>query len=407
MEGMNQSYELFKLLKGYLPMLEPRNEEEALIISSVEELMKKYNEKYWLDKDIKREFPIEFLHDFMDLGLGSILIPREYGGGGMKVSTSCLVLYKVNRMGGNSYFIHGQYYNTALLVKHAGKRIREKYFKDLANNAKVLSMALTEPHVGSDTTKISTFAKKVGDKYVISGHKIFISRVKYTDFMIVVARTTPYESVEKKTEGITLFLVDLREGNEGIEMREIKTMSNTDAYEIFLNELKVPEENVIGEVGKGFYHLLDLLNAERFMIAAEMIGNAEWFINKAVDYAKERVVFGKPIGSYQGVQFPLAKVYAELSSLVAYFKEGLRLLDEGSNTKIIGNYANISKYLASEIAWEAGNVAMDIFGGYGYAVEVGIERKLRETRLYKVAPVAQNLILAYIAHHILGLPRSY
>jgi len=211
-------------------MLEPRNEEEGLVISSVEELMKKYNENYWLDKDIKREFPIEFLNDFMNLGLGSILIPGEYGGGGMKASTSCLVLYKVNKMGGNSYFIHGHYYNTALLVKHSSKRIREKYFKDLANNAKVLSMALTEPHVGSDTTKISTFAKKVGDKYMISGHKIFISRVKYMDFMIVVARTTPYESVEKKTDGITLFLVDLREGGEGIEMREIKTMSNTDAF---------------------------------------------------------------------------------------------------------------------------------------------------------------------------------
>ena len=388
-------------------MLEPRNEEEALLLSSVEELMKRYSEKYWLEKDIKREFPIEFLNDFMNLGLGSILIPKEHGGGGMKVSTSCLVLYKINVMGGNSYFVHGHYYNTALLVRHAGKRIREKYFKDLAKNAKVLSMALTEPEVGSESTRIKTFAKKVGDKYIINGHKIFISRVKHTDFMIIVARTTPYEAVERKTDGITLFLVDLREGKKGIEMREIKTMSNTDAYELFIEELEVPEENVIGEVGKGFYHLLDLLNAERFMIAAEMIGNAEWFISKAVEYAKNRIVFGKPIGSFQGVQFPIARVYAELSSLVSYFKEGLKVLDEGANSKVIGNYANISKYLASEIAWKAGNVAMDVFGGYGYAVETGIERKLRETRLYKVAPIAQNLVLAYIAHNILGLPKSY
>ncbi|MEM4139230.1 MAG: acyl-CoA dehydrogenase family protein, partial [Sulfolobaceae archaeon] len=273
--------------------------------------------------------------------------------------------------------------------------------------AKVLSMALTEPEVGSESTRIKTFAKKVGDKYIINGHKIFISRVKHTDFMIIVARTTPYEAVERKTDGITLFLVDLREGKKGIEMREIKTMSNTDAYELFIEELEVPEENVIGEVGKGFYHLLDLLNAERFMIAAEMIGNAEWFISKAVEYAKNRIVFGKPIGSFQGVQFPIARVYAELSSLVSYFKEGLKVLDEGANSKVIGNYANISKYLASEIAWKAGNVAMDVFGGYGYAVETGIERKLRETRLYKVAPIAQNLVLAYIAHNILGLPKSY
>jgi len=222
-----------------------------------------------------------------------------------------------------------------------------------------------------------------------------------------VARTTPYERVEKKTDGITLFLVDLREGRKGIEMREIRTMSNTDAYEVFIDNLEIPEENVIGEVGKGFYHLLDLLNTERFMIAAELIGNAEWFINKAVDYAKNRVVFGKPIGSFKGVQFPIAKVYAELKALVSYFNEGLSLAEEGKDTKLIGNYANISKYLAAEIAWEAGNVTMDIYGGYGYAVETGIERKFRETRLYKVAPVSQNLILAYIAHHMLGLPRSY
>ncbi|WP_338603166.1 acyl-CoA dehydrogenase family protein [Sulfolobus tengchongensis] len=388
-------------------ILDLKNEEEGLVVSTTEELMRKYDEKYWLEKDIRREFPVEFLNDFMNLGLGSILIPKEYGGGGMKISTACHILYKINAMGGNAYFVHGQYYNTALLVKHAGKRIMEKYFKELGNNAKVLSMALTEPEVGSDTTKIKTFAEKVGDKYVIKGRKIFISRVKYTDFMIIVARTTPYEKAEKKSDGITLFLVDLREGKEGIEMREIKTMSNTNAYEIFIDGLRVPEENVIGEVGKGFYHLLDLLNAERFMISAELIGNAEWFINKAVDYAKQRVVFGKPIGSYQGVQFPIAKVYAELSSLISFFKEGLKLLDEGNDTELVGNYANISKYLASEIAWEAGNVAMDVFGGYGYAIETGIERKLRETRLYKVAPITQNLILAYIAHHILGLPRSY
>ncbi|TRM82389.1 acyl-CoA dehydrogenase, partial [Sulfolobus sp. F3] len=295
-----------------------------------------------------------------------------------------------------------------LLVRHAGKVIREKYFREIANGAKVLSLALTEPESGSDSTKIRTFAEKKGNKYVVKGHKIFISRVKYSDFMILVARTKPYEKVERKTEGITLFVVDLREVKEGsIEMREIRTMSNTAAYELFIDGLEIPEENVIGEVDKGFYYLLDLLNAERFMIAAEMIGNAEWFINKASEYAKNRVVFDKPIGSYQGVQFPLAKVYAELEAVKAYFNEGLKYLEEGSDVKGIGNYANISKYLATEIAWEAGNVAMDIYGGYGYAVDSNVERKLRETRLYKVAPVSQNLVLAYVAHHILNLPRSY
>lgn len=261
--------------------------------------------------------------------------------------------------------------------------------------------------MGSDTTKIKTVADKVGNNFVIKGHKIFISRVKHTDFMILVARTTPYDKVEKKTDGITLFLVDLREAREGIEMREIKTMSNTNAYEMFIDGLIVPENNAIGEVGRGFYYLLDLLNAERFMIAPEMIGNAEWFINKSVEYANNRVVFDKQIGSFQGVQFPIAKVYAQLVSLSSYFSKGLRALEEGKDTKTIGNYANVSKYLAAEIAWEAGNVTMDVYGGYGYAVETGIQRKLRETRLYKVAPISQNLVLSYISHHILGLPKSY
>ncbi|PVU76190.1 acyl-CoA dehydrogenase [Sulfolobus islandicus] len=388
-------------------LLQTKDEEEKLILSTVDQLMKKYDEKYWLDKDQKREFPIDFLNDFIKLGLGSILMPEEYGGIGKGVKLACLILYTLNLRGGNSYFVHGHYYNTVLLSKHAGKRVRDKYFKDITNGAKVLSLALTEPEVGSDTTKIKTVADKVGNNFVIKGHKIFISRVKHTDFMILVARTTPYDKVEKKTDGITLFLVDLREAREGIEMREIKTMSNTNAYEMFIDGLKVPENNVIGEVGRGFYYLLDLLNAERFMIAAEMIGNAEWFINKAVEYANNRVVFDKQIGSFQGVQFPIAKVYAQLVSLSSYFSEGLRALEEGKDTKTIGNYANVSKYLAAEIAWEAGNVAMDVYGGYGYAVETGIERKLRETRLYKVAPISQNLVLAYISHHILGLPKSY
>ncbi|ADB88132.1 acyl-CoA dehydrogenase family protein [Saccharolobus islandicus] len=388
-------------------LLQTKDEEEKLILSTVDQLMKKYDEKYWLDKDQKREFPIDFLNDFIKLGLGSILMPEEYGGIGKGVKLACLILYTLNLRGGNSYFVHGHYYNTALLSKHAGKRVRDKYFKDITNGAKVLSLALTEPEVGSDTTKIKTVADKVGNNFVIKGHKIFISRVKHTDFMILVARTTPYDKVEKKTDGITLFLVDLREAREGIEIREIKTMSNTNAYEMFIDGLKVPENNVIGEVGRGFYYLLDLLNAERFMIAAEMIGNAEWFINKAVEYANNRVVFDKQIGSFQGVQFPIAKVYAQLVSLSSYFSEGLRALEEGKDTKTIGNYANVSKYLAAEIAWEAGNVAMDVYGGYGYAVETGIERKLRETRLYKVAPISQNLVLAYISHHILGLPKSY
>ncbi|WP_235185641.1 acyl-CoA dehydrogenase family protein [Candidatus Acidianus copahuensis] len=383
------------------------NPDWYLILNSVNELMKKFDEKYWLNKDIAREFPYEFLDDFMKLGLGSIIIPKNYGGVDNGSKLACNILYLINVKGGNSYVVHGHYYNTLLLSRHAGEKIREKYFKEIGNGSKVLSLALTEPESGSDSTRIKTFAEKRGDKYVIKGHKIFISRIKYSDMMVLVARTKPYEKVEKKTDGITLFLVDLRETKDRIDMREIKTMSNTSAYELLIDGLEVPEENVIGEVDKGFYYLLDLLNAERFMIASEMVGNAEWFINKATSYAKERVVFGKPIGSYQGVQFPLAKVYAELEAVKSYLNEGLKYLESGKDTKMIGNYANISKYLATEVAWNAGNVAMDVYGGYGYAVDTSVERKLRETRLYKVAPVSQNLVLAYIAHHILNLPRSY
>nr|WP_062420055.1 acyl-CoA dehydrogenase family protein [Sulfolobus acidocaldarius] len=365
-----------------------QDEEEKLILSTVNELMKKYDERYWLDKDLKREFPLDFLQEFSELGLGSVLIPKENGGAGKGLRLACEILYHVNVNGGNSYFIHGHYYNTTLLVKHAGKLIREKYFEGIVKGAKVLSLALTEPDVGSDSTRIKTLARKKDDRtYVINGHKIFISRLKYSDFMIVVARTIPYDVVERKTDGITLFLVDLRVSRDNIDMKEIKTMSNTSAFEVFLNNLEVPAENVIGEVNRGFYYLLDLLNAERFMIASEMIGNAEWFINKAVEYARNRVVFGKPIGSYQGVQFPIAKVYAELEAVKSYFNDGIEHFDKDKDSKLIGSYANISKYLATEIAWEAGNIAMDTYGGYGYAVDTGIERKLRETRLYKVAPV--------------------
>jgi len=383
------------------------DEETRLILNSVKELMDRYSEGYWGRKDEDDEFPGEFLKEFFELGLGSALVPSDYGGAGLGIKQASLIAREINRCGGNAYFVYSQYYNTALINKCAGRKLKDWLYPMLTReNRRILSFALTEPEVGSDSTRIKTFAKKEGSRFIISGHKIFISRAAHTDFMILVARTRSYEEVQRKTDGITLFLIDVREAR-GIEMRRIRTMANTDAYELFINNLEVPESMVIGEVDNGFKCLFWLLNPERIMVSAQMIGNTEWFMNKAIDYARSRVVFNRPIGQNQGIQFPLAQAYIQLVSSTLAFKYAAELHDSGTDARTVGTYANIAKYLSAETAWFAGNVAMDIFGGLGYAKEVGIERKLRETRLYIIAPISRNLILADIAHHELKLPRSF
>ncbi|ABP95379.1 MULTISPECIES: acyl-CoA dehydrogenase family protein [Metallosphaera] len=382
-------------------------EDVSLLLESLREMMAKYPEKYWGDLDLKEEFPSSFLHDFMSLGFGNVLFPREFGGGGLGVLDASLLLREINLLGGNAYFVHGQYYNAVLLNRCAQESLKRRYYPEIVeNNLKVLSLALTEPEVGSDTTKIKTTAQKEGNRFLINGHKIFISRVDKTDFLIVVARTEPY-SRERKSHGITMFLVDMRDLRGRIEMRRIRTMANTDAYELFIENLEVPDTNVIGEVDQGFQCLLSCLNAERIMIASEMIGNAEYFLERGTEYARTREVFDRPIGQNQGVQFPLAQGFADLVTSALALKYAGELYDSNADNRVVGTYANIAKYKASETAWFLGNVVMDVFGGLGYARDTGIERKLRETRLFLVAPVSRNLILADLAHNALKLPRSF
>ncbi len=380
------------------------DEEGQLLLGVVRELMGKYGESYWNKMDESQSFPEDFVKEFMKLGLGAILIPKEWGGGGKGVREASLILREINLLGGNSYFVHGHYYLTAMLVRCAGKEMRDWLFPEVVQGKTVMTLALTEPEAGSDSTRISTLAERQGDRFVVSGRKVFISRISHTDYFVLVARTKRVDEVRKKTEGVTLFLVDANV--RGLQMRKIRTMSNTDAYELALDKVEVPEDRVIGEVDRGFPCLLKTLNAERVMIAAELLGNVRWFLEKSVDYAKRRVVFGRPIGANQGVQFPLAEVYARLLALEELLDASVEAV-EGEEERRAGEMANALKYLSAELAWDAANVAMDVHGGYGYASDLGIERKLRETRLYKVAPVSQNLALSYIATAVLGLPRSY
>ncbi|QKR01129.1 acyl-CoA/acyl-ACP dehydrogenase [Metallosphaera tengchongensis] len=369
--------------------------------------MEKYNVGYWNEMDSKEEFPQEFFKEFVGSGFGSILIPKEFGGAGLGTKEASLILREINRLGGNSYFVHGQYYNLALLNKCASQELKERIFPEMVrDNLLVLSLALTEPEAGSESTRITTFAEERGDRYVINGRKVFISRVDRTDFLVLVARTKPYNE-ERKTEGISMFLVDMRQLKGQVEMRRIRTMSNTDAYELYINNLEVTRKDLLGKENDGFKCLLRCLNAERIMIAAEMVGNTEYFLERAVDYSRERRVFGRPIGQNQGVQFPLAQAYMELMTSSTTLKQALDLYETSSDERSIGTFANIAKFKATEAAWYAGNVAMDVYGGLGYARDLGIERKVRETRLFLVAPISKNLILADIAHNVLKLPRSF
>ena len=375
-------------------------EEGELLLSNVRILMSKYGESYWNQIDWRREFPEDFINDFFKAELGGILVPKEYGGPGMGAREASAILYEVNRLGGNSYFLHGQYYVTYALSRCVGGDRRDICLREVVRGRRAMTLALTEPQAGSDTTKISTFARKVNGKFIVNGRKVFISRLSHTDYLLLAVRTSPYDPA-RRTYGITLFLVDAK--SPGIERKEIRTMSNTDAHEVNFNNLELSMDDVIGEVDKGFGCLLAALNAERTMIAAELLGNARWFLDRAVKYASERKVFDRPIGANQGVQFPLASGYAKLLAAEALLGETLEQL-EGERA---GEYSNSLKYISAELSWDLANVAMDVYGGYGYASDTGVERKFRETRLYMVAPVSQNLALSYLAVHSLGLPRSY
>jgi acyl-CoA dehydrogenase len=383
------------------------NEEQELMLASVDRLMEKFDESYWGRLDREGSYPDEFVSAMEGQGLAAVPVSKEYGGPGLGVLDSSLILEEINALGGNSQPFHGQYYLLFALSRFASPRIKEKYLPLIAGGKlRLQSLALTEPEAGSDSTRIRTSAEKKGDRYIVKGHKIFISRLENSDLMVLVARTTPYDRVEKKTEGISLFLVPMDEVS-GMESHRLEMMFNSQTYELFIDGLSVPTENLIGEEGKGFKCLLSILNPERILLSAECIGDARWFVNKSVEYAKQRVVFGRPIGSNQGVQFPIADVYARLLAADGLRTTAAQLFDSGRDDGAVGEYANASKYLASECSWQAANVAMDIYGGSGLAVANHIERKFRETRLYRVAPISNNLVLSYLGEHVLGLPRSF
>jgi acyl-CoA dehydrogenase len=373
--------------------------------AEVRKLCDTYGDVYWRELDRERAYPESFVRELGTAGWLSTLIPTEYGGSGLGLAETSIVLEEVNRSGGNANAAHAQVYMMGVLLRHASEALKRTYLPQIASGSlRLQAFAVTEPDAGSETTRIETTAIRKGDSYVINGSKIFISRVLQSDMMLVLARTTPYDDLEDKTRGLSLFLVDLRETREQLEVQPLRVLMNNQTNSIEFHDLEVPADHMIGEEGNGFRCVIDSWNAERILIAGECIGDGRWFIDRAVSRANERVVFDKPIGANQGVQFPIANAYAriEAADLIRY-KAAIKY-DAGESC---GAEANMAKLLASEASWEAANVCLNTHGGYGFLAEYDVERKFRETRLYTVAPVNNNLVLAYLGQRVLGLPRSY
>lgn len=351
-------------------------------------------------------YPEEFVEALTRAGWLAAMIPEEYGGSGLGLTEASIIMEEINRSGGNAGHCHGQMYNMGTLLRHGSEEQKRKYLPGIASGElRLQSMAVTEPTTGTDTTKLKTTAVKTGDRYVVNGQKVWISRIRHSDLMILLARTTPINEVKRKAQGLSIFMVDLKKAiGNGMRVSPIANMPGHETYEVFFDELEIPEENLIGEEGRGFYHILDGLNAERALIAAECIGDGYWFINKARAYAGERIVFDRPIGQNQGVQFPIAKAFVNLEAANLMRFEACRRFDFGGDC---GAQANMAKLLAADASWEAANACIQTHGGFGFAREYDVERKFRETRLYQVAPISTNLILSYVAEHILGMPRSF
>lgn len=376
------------------------------IRDAVRDLCAQFPNEYFRKIDEARGYPAEFVDALTKAGWMAALIPQEYGGSGLGLTEASVIMEEINRCGGNSGACHGQMYNMGTLLRHGSEAQKRAYLPRIATGElRLQSMGVTEPSTGTDTTKIKTTAVKKGDRYVINGQKVWISRIQHSDLMILLARTTPLADVKKKSEGMSIFIVDLREATaKGMTVRPILNMVNHETNELFFENLEIPAENLIGEEGQGFKYILDGLNAERTLIAAECIGDGYWFIDKVTAYTKERVVFGRPIGQNQGVQFPIAEAFIEIEAANLMRYEACRLFDAHQPC---GAQANMAKYLAAKASWEAANACLQFHGGFGFACEYDIERKFRETRLYQVAPISTNLILSYVAEHMLGLPRSF
>ncbi len=383
-----------------------RPEDHREIRDAIADLCREFPDEYFRRTDEARAYPEEFVDALTKAGWLAAMIPEEFGGSGLGLDAACVIMEEINRNGGNSGACHGQMYNMGTLLRHGSDAQKAEYLpKIAAGELRLQSMGVTEPTTGTDTTKIKTTAVRKGDRYLINGQKVWISRIQHSDLMILLARTTPLADVKRKSEGMSIFLVDLREAiGKGMEVRPILNMVNHETNELFFDDLEIPAENLIGEEGKGFRYILDGLNAERTLIAAECIGDGRWFIDRVTKYAKERQVFGRPIGANQGVQFPIAEAHIEVEAADLMRREAARRFDAHEPC---GAQANMAKLLAAKASWEAANACLQFHGGYGFACEYDVERKFRETRLYQVAPISTNLILSFVAEHVLGLPRSF
>ena len=376
------------------------------IRDSVTRLCVDYPGEYWRKCDREQAYPTEFVDALTEAGFLGALVPEEYGGSGLPISAAAAVLEEIHRAGCNAGACHAQMYTMGTLLRHGTEVQKQQYLPGIADGSlRLQAFGVTEPTSGTDTTALRTTARLEGGRYIVNGQKIWTSRAEHSDLMILLCRTTARDKVEKKTEGLSVLLVDMREvRGKSLTIRPIRTMMNHATTEIFFDDMEVPAENLIGEEGRGFRYILSGMNAERILIAAECVGDAKWFIERASGYAKERNVFGRPIGQNQGIQFPISKAYAEMRAAELMLREAIRLYDEGGNP---GEEANLAKMLCADAAWAAAEACVQTHGGFGFAEEYDVERKFRETRLYQVAPISTNLILSYVAEHVLGMPRSY
>lgn len=378
----------------------------ADIREEVAKLCAEFPGDYWQKLEHTNAYPTEFVEALTTAGYLAALVPEEYGGSGLPLSAAAAILEEIQKTGCNGGACHAQMYIMGTILRHGSAEQKQKYLPKIASGElRLQAFGVTEPTSGTDTTSLKTFARRQGDHYVVSGQKIWTSRAEYSDLMLLLARTTSKDQVAKKTEGLSVFILDMQEARKaGMTIRPIRTMMNHSTTEVFFDNVKVPAEDLIGEEGKGFRYILSGMNAERILIAAECIGDAKWFIQKASAYSKERVVFGRPIGQNQGIQFPIARAYAQMRAAELMVQQAASLYEKGENC---GEEANIAKMLAAEASWAAAEACVQTFGGFGFAAEYDVERKFRETRLYQVAPISTNLILSFIAEHVLGMPRSY
>jgi len=383
-----------------------RPDDHAEIREEVAKLCARFPGEYWRKLDTERAYPTEFVQALTESGYLGALIPEEYGGAGLPLSAGGAILEEIHHAGCNAAACHAQMYIMGTILKHGSQDQKRRYLPKIATGElRLQAFGVTEPTSGSDTTMLRTFAKREGDKYVVNGQKLWTSRAEHSDLMLLLARTTPREQTRKRTEGLSTLIVDMRQAlGNGLTIRPIRTMMNHNSCEIFFDNVEVPAENLVGEEGRGFRYILDGMNAERLLISAECVGDAKWFIGKAVNYANERVLFNRPIGQNQGVQFPIARAYAQMRAAEALLRQGFEKFEDGLPC---GEEANMGKMLSADASWAAAEACIQTHGGFGFAEEYDVERKYREARLYQVAPISTNLVLSYVGEHVLGMPRSY